>query len=370
MERHISKEPFHPGEYIKDGMEAAGWTQDDLAEILGRSRQHINRLLLGKTAITPDTAHELAKAFCTTAELWMNLQTSYELAAAQKEDDDIQRRAKIYSKIPIRDVRARHWIGDTRSVGDLESAVCRLLRISDIDQEPTLKAAARMSTNYGQPANGAQLAWMCRARELAEMCHVAQFKKNNFEKGIADIRSLAGSPEDVRRVPKALAELGVRLVLLEHLPKSKMDGVAFWVNDSPAIALSLRFDRLDNFWFTLMHELVHIKYQDVTVIDVELEHASTELPEEEKRANSEAADILVPKDKLESFIRRVHPLYYKERVIEFARARGVHPSIVAGQLGHRDPGLYRKFVKLQSHVREHLLGQAITDGWDNFPSTN
>ncbi len=367
MERYISKEPFHPGEYIKDGMEAVGWTQDDLAEILGRSRQHVNRLLLGKTAITPVTAHELAKAFCTTPELWMNLQTSYELAVAQKEDNDIQRRAKIYSKIPIRDVRARQWIGETRSIDDLEDAVCRLLRISDISQEPTLKAAARMSTNYGQPANGAQMAWMCRARELAEMCNVAQFNQSDFEHGITDLRSLAGNPEDVRRVPKVLAELGVRFVLLEHLPKSKMDGVAFWVNDSPAIALSLRFDRLDNFWFTLMHELVHIKYQDVTVIDVELEHIPTGLPEEEKRANDEAADILIPKDKLESFIKRVHPLYYRDRVMEFARARGVHPSIVAGQLGHRDASLYRKFVKLQSHVREYLLGQAITDGWGNTP---
>ena len=101
MDRRISLVPVHPGEYLADELDARDWTQDDLAEVMGRSRIHINRLVQGKTAVTPESAHELAKAFGTSAELWMNLQVAYELATASKENRDIERRAKLYTKVPI-----------------------------------------------------------------------------------------------------------------------------------------------------------------------------------------------------------------------------------------------------------------------------
>ena len=78
--RTLPAEAFLPGEYILDFLDARGWTQDDLAEVVGRSRAHINRLISGKTAINSSTANELADAFGTSPELWMNLQTAFELA--------------------------------------------------------------------------------------------------------------------------------------------------------------------------------------------------------------------------------------------------------------------------------------------------
>ncbi len=59
-------EAFPPGEYISDYMEGKGWTQDDLAAIVGRSRGHINRLITNKTAINSSTAVELSEAFGTS----------------------------------------------------------------------------------------------------------------------------------------------------------------------------------------------------------------------------------------------------------------------------------------------------------------
>ena len=76
-------EPFLPGEYIKDEMEARDWTQDDLAEVMQLSRRQVMDLIQGKPGITADTAHRLASAFDgQSPETWMNLQTSYELALA------------------------------------------------------------------------------------------------------------------------------------------------------------------------------------------------------------------------------------------------------------------------------------------------
>jgi HTH-type transcriptional regulator / antitoxin HigA len=74
-------EVFSPGEFIRDELDARGWTQGDLAQIMGRPLQFINELAAGKRQITPETAAGLAKAFGDDDALyWMNLDSAYRLA--------------------------------------------------------------------------------------------------------------------------------------------------------------------------------------------------------------------------------------------------------------------------------------------------
>ena len=89
MERKVA-EVFPPGEYIRDELEARGWTQSDLAEILGRSRPKVNELIQGKRAITLRTARELAAAFGTSAQVWLNLETQWQLWRNQSRDQSIE----------------------------------------------------------------------------------------------------------------------------------------------------------------------------------------------------------------------------------------------------------------------------------------
>ena len=89
MERKVA-EAFPPGEYIRDELEARGWTQSDLAEILGRSRPKINELIKGKRAITLRTARELAAAFGTSAEVWLNLETQWQLWRSHTRDQSAE----------------------------------------------------------------------------------------------------------------------------------------------------------------------------------------------------------------------------------------------------------------------------------------
>ena len=73
----IPAEPFHPGEYLKEEIDARRWTFDHLAFLTGIDRKIIVSLIRGQTDITPDVAHALAKAFGQEAQTWMNLQASY-----------------------------------------------------------------------------------------------------------------------------------------------------------------------------------------------------------------------------------------------------------------------------------------------------
>ena len=365
MERFVSAEPFPPGEYIQEELDARGWSQEDLSQILNITRRHVANLLAGNSALTPDVAVSLGQAFNQDPQTWMNLQVTYELAIAAQKDRDTAKRAAVFDKVPVRELKKRCWLPDVDDADELEKAVCRLLRIDSINAEPQFAVAARKGTYYGYE-NAAQVAWYMRARSLAERVHAVAYNEDNLEQGIPELLSLARNPEDARRIPKTLGNMGIRLVLLQHLAKTKIEGAAFWLDDySPAIALSLRYDRIDNLWFNLMHEIVHIKHRHLSAVDGDSEMDDGELPEMEVIANSEAANYLIPRDKLDSFIRRMKPLYYQQRVIQFAQSLGVHPGIVVGQLHKRRELKPSQLRKLLVPVRCFLIGQTITDGWGN-----
>jgi HTH-type transcriptional regulator / antitoxin HigA len=92
--KHIKPaEAFPPGEYLRDELEARGWTQTQFARIIGRPLQVVNGIVNGKTAITAQTAKEIAAAFGTSADLWMNLQGSYDLFVEPDVDPAIHKRA-------------------------------------------------------------------------------------------------------------------------------------------------------------------------------------------------------------------------------------------------------------------------------------
>ena len=363
MTRQVSVEPFPPCEYLQEFMEGKGWTQEDLANVLGRSRQHVNRLLQGKTGITPDTAHELAEAFDTSPEVWMNLQTSYELSLVVQKERNICRRAALFDDWPIREMKKRGFIPDIdlKNADAIEKAICNFRDIPVV-------IAARKGTPYTSSDTNAQKVWYRRAYELSRHAPANNYSRGNIDAGMRDLLSLAAYPEDARRIPSVLASMGVRFVIVQSLKGTNVDGAALWLDDStPVVALSLRHDRIDNLWHTLMHELTHIANEDVSpAVDVDM--MSHDLPELELRTNEEAADRLIPKGKLDSFINRVKPYYYQSRVVQFAQARMVHPGIVVGQLQYRDEITYQQLRKLLPKVRAEISQAAVHDGWGNAPN--
>ena len=79
--------PIAPGEILKDELEARGWTQSLLAEILGRPIRAVNEIVSGKKAITPAVAAELSRAFGTSPEFWLSLESAYHVDPRHSKDD-------------------------------------------------------------------------------------------------------------------------------------------------------------------------------------------------------------------------------------------------------------------------------------------
>ncbi len=358
-------EVFPPGETLREELEARGWSQADLAEILGRSEGLVSDIVAGKRGISPETARGLAAAFGTSAEFWMNLDAAYQLSKVRDDGDAITRRAKLYAKAPVKDMIRRGWIEPSDNVAVLEARLCRFLEIDEIDDEPDLsRHAARKSTSYDEPPTPAQKAWLCRARQLARAVHAEPYTEQGLKDAVDRLRLLLHVPQEVRHVPRVLANAGIRFVIVQPLPGSRIDGACFWVDGAPTVALSLRFDRIDNFWFVLFHELHHVAKGEPSLdTDMETVRDDDERPQREREANDFAGETLIPRRQIENFIARIRPLYSARRIEAFAQTMGVHPAIVVGQLQHHGEVAYSSFRKTLVPVREWITSSALTDGW-------
>ncbi|HKX00429.1 MAG TPA: HigA family addiction module antitoxin [Bryobacteraceae bacterium] len=361
---------MHPGAYIKEEMDERGWMQRDLAYILGVPEQAVNVILSGKRGISPDMARALGEAFDVPAEFFANLQKAYDLSRANAPDPGVAVRAQIQSQYPIREMIRRGWIEDGEAAL-LKEQLKRFFEVETADEIPYMSHAAKRSDYETREVSPLQLAWLFRVRQIARSITVPKFSEKALREALARITNLLISPEDAREVPRILMECGVRFILVERLPNAKIDGVCFWLDkDSPVIGMSVRYDRIDNFWFVLRHEIEHVLRKDgqsveiVDDLDGERSTTASSLPEEERAANEAAADFCAPSVRIESFIARKRPFFYERDVLALAKILNRHPGLVVGQLRNklnRHDYLTKYLVK----IRAFVVPAAISDGWGN-----
>ncbi|MDP9236361.1 MAG: HigA family addiction module antitoxin [Chloroflexota bacterium] len=363
-------EAFPPGEFLRDELKARDWTQTDLAEILGRPARVVNEIIAGKRAITPETAKGLGDAFDTSAEFWLNLESAYQLWRVRDRDDKVERRARLYRLAPVGDMMRRNWITKTRDLDVLEREILRFLQIDSLSDEPEeIAHAAKKST---EELTREQAAWIRRVRQLAPKVDARAFVSEAVPDLISRLRELARTPEGALEVPGTLANAGIRFLVIEHLPKTKIDGVCLWLDSSsPVIALSVRYDRIDCFWHTLMHELGHVNNRDGLT---DLPSLDTDIVGEgfqsedgrsqvERAADDFAVGALIAPGALAGFIHGNRPLYSALKIQAFAASVGVHPGIVVGQLQHRGEIPYSTLRRFLVAVRQLVTSATLTDGW-------
>ena len=255
MRNRTPAEVFAPGEFIAEELEARNWSQIELAEVLRRPPKLISQLISGKCAITPETAKGLGAAFGTGAELWMNLERDYRLAHAVHDDVGVERRSRLYAKAPVKGMVSRRWIEPSENIEVLEKRVLDFLHIKSIDEEPSMAHAAKKGASYDE-VTPAQWAWLFRVIQIAEGISVPRYSPQALREALGKLERCMFAPEETRHVPRILSECGVRLVMVERLPQGKIDGACGWLNDeSPVIGMSLRKDRIDNFWFIFVTRL-------------------------------------------------------------------------------------------------------------------
>ena len=161
------------------------------------------------------------------------------------------------------------------------------------------------------------------------------------------------------RAIDALTKKGICVVVMPALPGTFLDGAAIVsVSGAPVVGLTLRHDRIDNFWFTLLHELAHICLHFQILLDTrtafvdDMEIRSEDAREQE--ADKLAQESLIPK-KILSQVVWSSASVHDDLVAVATRAR-VHLAVVAGRW-QRDHQNYKKFSRLidRNSVRSLLV---------------
>ena len=375
------EKPNHesPGQLVRSLLAERGLTQTVLAAVTGLEQSAVSRIVQDKRAIDAHTALILADALSVTAESLLDAQQAFDLERARRAsspDPARALRARLFAELPLTEMMKRGWLA-TKSVRDVEQVEANLASffgVSSLDQIEVLAHSAK-KTNVGAEVTPAQLAWLHRVRAIAEELIVHRYSPKAVREAVERLAGLRGSAEDVRSVPGILAEAGVRFVLAETLPSAKIDGVCFWLNDlAPVIGMTLRHDRVDNFWFVLRHELEHVirgHGRRSPVIDIDIQGGDTSrVAEEELVANAAAADFCVPSGQMDRFIQKKAPFFMERDVLGFAATLGVHPGLVVGQLQHKT-GRYDRFRSHLVGVRQSIAPSAAVDGWgEPYPLDN
>ena len=366
----MSLAPFiTPAQMIEAQLRERGWSQRTLAKVLGMSEQSVSSLMKGKTKISTELALQLREVLGIDADELLKFQASFDLKIDELEfrpDPTLNTRAMVFG-----DMIARGWLKGIDDLWDsrLNESLCQFFGVSAIEEIEILPHAAKKTDVMGD-ATPTQITWLYRVKQIAQQTLVARYSQSAVADALKNLKPLRNSAEAARKVPKILAESGVRFVIVESLPSARIDGVCFWLDEkSPVIGMTLRFDRIDNFWFVLRHELEHVirKHgQSAAMLDIGLEgeRAGTgaSIPEEERVANEAAAEFCVPQKQLRHFIQVKSPFFAERDIRGFAATYKIHPGLVAGQL-QRKTERYDLFRNHLVKIRSVVTPNAMVDGW-------
>ena len=372
-----------PGQLIQKLLDDRGWTQRVLSIVLDVHDTTINKLIAGKRNLDAELALELSEVFGIDPEELLTLQKNYELAQAKIKaipDPRREQRAYLFGDLPIAEMLKRGWLEGVESVKDLsrvEESVKSFFGANSIDEITPMTYAAKRTNVFGS-ATPTQMAWIYRVRQIASEMLVPKYNAKALRSAVGKLSMLLHAPEEIRKVPRILGECGVRFVIVETLTNAKIDGVCVWLNEhSPVIGMSLRFDRIDNFWFVLRHEIEHVLQdhgkRSLIMLDAELEGSKAgtgnDIADEERVANAAAAEFCVKQSSLEKFVARKYPFFAERDIIGFSRTLNIHPGLVAGQLQRRTER-YDRFRKHLVKIRSSIAPGAIVDGWGDVAPVN
>ncbi len=361
-----------PGDHLKDEMEEKGWNQKDLAEILDLSEKHVNQLLNNKVSITIEVAKALSSVFGQSPEFWLSLDTHYRLRLASSEkQDESGALARLFECMPVRDMQKKGWLhkDKNRLIKEAREFWGKAGGTSLADLE-TLKAQAcfRRSKVFEKYNHFFALTWLQKVKNVADATpFTIPYSRTALEKFAEEIAEYTNRPCGIERFLEQLEAAGVRFLVIPHLEKTYTDGASLWHNKSPVIVLTCRFDRNDNFWFTLAHEIGHVLLHESKL----RKHHPFIDSCEGKDVSGEAAE-----DEADRFARKhlkfdIVLRFFENRerisekaVMECSRILDLHPAVIIGCLQHEERISYRLLNRHKLPVKPHL--RPFMRGWEQL----
>ena len=326
---------------IEFRMEQQNLAPRDLVPFLG-SRSRVSEVLARKRPLTLPMVRALHSGLGIPAKLL--------LRHADAEEPALE---PAWESFPVREMVARSWIKTARDLKSFFAAVPTPDNFAVLCRQCQYVRSARTMDPF------ALKAWTARV-----LIRGAENEPSPFRRGsvtpefMTEVARLSTRECGPARARDFLKSHGIALVVEPHLPQTYLDGAAILLTHHyPVVGMTIRHDRLDNFWFTLMHELAHVGLhyggqQTEFIDDLDVDAKSDP---KEKEADALAGEVLIP-----SRVWKTSPasrLRSAAAAQHLADKLQIHPAIVAGRIRHH----WKAFRMLNNIVGHRQVRSCFTD---------
>jgi HTH-type transcriptional regulator / antitoxin HigA len=351
-------EALDPIEIIEFRMTEQGLRQKDLVPLLG-SRSRVSEVLGGKRPLTVQMIRALSSGLGIPADALIGREPSVTSNEDERNIEEID-----WKRFPYREMERRGWFSAAKISGKNAEEMLRsfLDQIVPNHQAATMFRRKFRGDKLDEKAYYSTLAWtarvLTRARDVEN--GLPRFDPGKISADtLRDLARLSWFNNGPRLAVEFLSKCGIAVIVEPRLPNTVIDGAAMLSErGTPVIGLTLRIDRTDYFWFTLMHEVAHVwkhlNTADEAFVDRIERIASTEKTEQkENEANRIARDSFIRRAIWERASARLAPTH--QSIQELADSLHIHPAIVAGRIqfesGHYEN--FREFLE-QGTVLQHF----------------
>ena len=339
-------------------MEIRGWVQEELSDVLGISLKHLSSILQDKQALSIENAKKLGSAFNTSPQYWLNLDNDYRLWLEQGRKEQtavVEAKAIIYGRMPVRDMMKKGWLPPTRDLTELTDSVKAFWGISGLDfdfLDKSVLPLCKKSEAYNQFNASYAATWFQMAKKFSAHYEVPAYNKQALESLYENISAFTTRANGIELFVKELNDCGVKFFVLPHLEKTYLDGAAFLLDGSPVIVYTARYKRIDNFWFTVAHEIAHV----LKHLDDKTPFVLDNLREQTTDKQEQEANVLASK-----YLKHHEILEYLEpffnyltvgKIEECSEVINIHPAIIIGALAFNEKISFRNQRLFNENVLE------------------
>lgn len=325
-----------PGRMLQRELDERSISQAQLAARTGLSPKHINLVIKGSAALSPDVAVTLEQVLGTSAETWLRLEAAYRANEARQERREALAQFTDWAKGFPRQVLLDRKVIDTTDSGlDLAEKLLQFFSVASPSafEKTWLEPQGTYRRSQVHLIDPNLTALWLRLSELYASDLIADapgYESSKLREAAARIPKLTvyGAGEAFLKAQEELLSAGVVLVFVPEIPNTRISGVSRWVKGTPMIAVTSRYKSFDGLWFTILHEVAHVLLHPkrTTYIDDGFK-ANDDADSQETMANAFARDLLVPP----KYQPQLATIKTVTGIRSLADTLGVSPSVVAGQ---------------------------------------
>ncbi len=340
-----AKEYISPGAMLKAALKDKRVTQKQLADTLSMMPSHISEIASNKRTISVDVATKFNKFFDIPAKDWLDVQTRFRLSDADDAEEfrAAEKLAEFDEIVSIKTLLSR--IGKEAIVGCTEklNVLRKEFGINSVEQLRLASGFFRKSEKTGQDDRMVNTWTFLARRESRQFGVVGTFDRGALNQIGRELSKVFHRNEHTEMMTaNILSSYGIRFGIVKKVDHASIDGYSFVEGGIPAIVVTKRFDRIDNFAFTVLHELYHIcKHlteegsQRLNIGDI------SDDTKEEKEANEFALNTLLPESIWDDAPKaRLIPHIIQKEYTNWAKSHSLNEWIVLGRISH-DLGMYQ-----------------------------